>query len=890
MKDDSDREESCSQSESPVSALGNSKDGANRSSSKRWFPPAAWIRQSRRSSNRPIHLPTVQAEGEPAKRTWLVYWILFALIMIAAAVLRTYLIDMPPLISPTDRQRGNLDIAQKMIDGRSLFDFRSRWLELFVLPWVVARTHWICSVFHCQLWTLARVWSMIFGLVCVAFMAVTGMKSLPKSTTSLGTRCRFSLMMMAALAFNPYHIWLSRMITTESVTLAAQSGALAFFWLAYRDPKRKRWMFGFLAFMTLAGACKIPSLFWLPGFALYFAFHHRIGRSRKAAGLALAIVGAICVFWLYRLNPIKVYESFRTSYPLTFGQAAEWIGHPMWNRAYLGRLVHMLTLPGLVLGVLGLLVAPWLYGLTAALFLVLFYLLTNINTYNFAHIIIPGMALAVFGAHYLIESFRIRRRWLGEDLPAFARFLSPRLEKGLGLILVIAIIVLLYPIGPRKRRLIPRDEVFQGVEVIRQAVPAEATVVSGDFQGLLNYFLRRNLGKKQTPTDPYKVNLNTGYYYSFERFGDFAFEGAADSWVRWASIPGEFDGILYSRKPTVLAAEDLNRYICLNRPAQAPAADLDVQAVYLPKRLFDVGRRLVRVRAGEPFDFGVQWNNSNQVPLASLLMYSNTWGEMVAVPVREGGFGFRQGGTLCLPQGQAEPVRYTIEFPARFPIGTYAFYYYPVERDRWDTPSKQTRPMPFFVECLPSSPSLPLGEEAPFLTIYPETFTSPPTLVTPAWFYKDMHFEGNIVSQMTGHLISAPGSPAGRYRLTLRGEADPLSNQENADYNWPEVDIYLPNDPESPIASLSLSSDRTRQFAAEFDAPQPFDSIKLVTKIEGAKLGTLPAWLIDFQPAQYGLRDSQQYAMMRGVKLERIESSSTLQARAHVPRASTRMD
>jgi hypothetical protein len=300
-----------------------------------------------------ICLPLRQAVKQHLQNPLVLFWIGFALLFIAGAILRTIRIDMPPIDFPADRQKGNCLIIDLFRSGDYHLNTRSEWMEIRLYPWIVAKTAWLCGLFSIDIWTLARAWVAVFGMITVAFAALAGYWAAAEPQASRNRRLRLALLLMAAMAFNTFHIRVSRMITTESLTLALQAGALAFFLMAYHNPKRIRYYALFIIFFVLSGIGKIPSLIWLPAYFLYFSFNRAIRLRTRLMGAGVMVLGSFFVLWAYKLNPFSIAQSYMSNYSTISGQAIEWMHNELWIRSYIGRIVLMLTLPGAVFAILG---------------------------------------------------------------------------------------------------------------------------------------------------------------------------------------------------------------------------------------------------------------------------------------------------------------------------------------------------------------------------------------------------------------------------------------------------------------------------------------------------------------------------------------------------------
>lgn len=802
------------------------------------------------------------------------FWILFLLIVAAASALRTYRLDLPPIDYPADRQHTNATTIDSLRHGASLLSMTGAWMELRLLPWITARTAALCATFHCEIWTLARFWSAFFGVLTVMMAACAGYWAAAVPGSSRPQRRRIALFWMAALAFNPYHWQISRLIMTESITLAMQMSAVAFFWIAYRHPRNFTYFAVFIVFFILSGWAKIPSLIWLPGFFLYFvmnpATRGRTGRTAMFGGAAF-LLGLIAIFWIYKVNPFRIVKEYEKSYPYLGQQMRAWMGTPLWIKTYLSRIALMLTLPGVVLALIGFLTAPWLFRITTLTFMAGFYMLVNLNTYNFCHIIIPGTALAAWGANSLIEASSgetaasILRGWSERS-----ERLQRRLNQVLGLALGVLLVWWLFPLGPDGRPTAqPRGEILQAVKVIKQFVPKGRPVFHDDGERSLSYMS----GQSDDTYSGDKFDLRTGYYYLLERFSDRPLQYASAGWVKWASLPGESNGILFTRPPGEPAAAEKAKFQVIPGPGAPPPGQtsqtqpaggtLTATSYSLPLGPYDAARQVLFIHPEKSVTIGITWKNPRNYPLAGILWRSERWERPIAVPVREGGFAIAKGGVLCVPDGNPVTAYYTFEIPRGFPAGTYSIQTYPLSPGPWHEPEGAVETLPFKVVC--DSDVVPEAViDRSFRALYPGQYTTPPFLWANKWFFRDMggmpegySFGGTIDT----YFLTCPMRQEGVYELTIRGEALPLYGNADPENVWPVVEAYLPSDLKTPVARVVLNSRKTSEFKVSFTAMQPFDGLML--KAIGDFGPDVPVWTNDFIPSKCG----RQTLNLRGFRL-----------------------
>lgn len=825
----------------------------------------------------PGGLPRHGAE-RPGFAAWLarpvvVFWVALVLICLGGAAARCFRIDMPPVDFPADRQKSNCMRADQFIRHEIKLLDNKQWNEVPFYPWLVARSAGVAKMLGMELWTEARLWSIFFGAATILFAGLAGFWAAAREAP--WRRCLAGLLLAAALAANPYHIATSRMITTESLTVALQAAALAFFLRAYQrlGQRREAWRFGldwalFLVAFGLAGMAKIPSLIWLPGYFLLFVTHRSLNNRVRWGGLAAIVLCTLAVFWVYKLNPFTLISSFKTTYQGLAKETAGWYTNILWVRSYVGRVVLMLTLPGAIFAVIGFLSAPWLFRLTMACYLAMFYFLNNLNTYNFVYGILPGMALAVWGVLLLADIPRLLRR--ERSGPAWAG----RLETGAALALIFAIVFIAYPQGPNTAEPVPQGEIVQALSVIGRIVPPKVDVSNDDGQAVLSYLLVKEQGRHNTSTmDQLYIKKEIPFQYMLDRFGEHIFMDVTDAWLKWASVPGEFNGLLYCEKPSPFAA-GRQGFVAMSRnrdQAKAPNT-LEAETFLVEGEKWDPATRTLKVAPGKPFQIGITWYNSPGAKLAGVALQNKEWNQLLPVPVREGGCAIQRGGLLCLPVGPSGTSYYTFEPPANFPAGHYQLYYYPIMEGHWSDKPAKLDPIPFMIqvgtEKVPGAvPATVVSEK--YCNLYPAVYDRQPALWNDAARFRDMQAEGFILDRSCGNFLACPGSPAGKYELAVRGSGVPILSKDGPEYLWPKVSVFLSSNPNAAVGTVDVAGEDTGVFTVRFTAAQPFDTIQLKTEIIGAVSGRLPVWVTDFRKVSYGVQ-GQQYARLRGVTLRRL--------------------
>lgn len=811
--------------------------------------------------------------GRLARDPRLWFLLAMAVVFVWGWSIRVWRLDMPPFDNPAARQRSNMVAMQSFIEGAPILAARSEFHELQLYPWLTAKTY---GLSRGEMWTWARQWSVFWSMLMVAFAAVVGYWSVASARISTTRRWLFALLAMAAVAFNPYHIALSRITMTEPMTLAFQTMALSFFLIAMARPHKLAFHVLFIVFFTLAGLAKIPSLVWLPAFALGYLANRRISLVWKIAIIAAGLVGLAIVFWVYKLNPFTMIQTYAARYSAHAGQTQSWLFHEIWYKSYFTRVALMLTVPGMILAAIGMLVAPWTYRMTMLFLLVAFYFLNNLQSYNFSHMILPGMMLALFGANFIIEAGSNRNLALGPRVQMPTPHRIRRLHQAYGLALVLCILALARLNPAHDLTAEPYGQYIQALRVIDQYVPKDAPLNTND--QIFDYYAKY-LSKRKLVSFKENVDVAAGAFFSFNRTS--VAHDLANSWVRWSSLPGEYASLLLDNKPAIMNDAEMAGYARLSKSGQV-FPGLDVEAVLLPHANIDSRQSVVRVEPGKSVSIGLQWNNTGDAAapegyrLARLISRLDKWNQLYPPPIREGGMVKGRGDLLCIPARGRHTVRYTFEFPKNFPAGQYALSYYPITEEaasgsqdvmaRWYG-------LPFVFEVAPSPDPTGIAIERPMIELYPD-----------AYLWENLrsnnfnHFAERELASVTmaGNIVRimpCPGSPSGRYRLTLTGSGTPIySSENNAPKNlWPTVDVYLAEKQEKPTATIAFASSRTSAFTAEFVAERPFDSIKFLIKTSGASSGRTPFWLTDFDPSTTFGPEALQYIHMGTVKLERVK-------------------
>jgi hypothetical protein len=799
-------------------------------------------------------------------------------ILATAGAIRTYRMDMPPFDYPEARQMWNVYLAKRLMDGASIFDARHGWVELQIHPFLYARTAWIADRLGWELWTWGRFWSILCGTLTVA-LAPLAMWWAPAPGTRRTRRWRLALLFMAAMAFNPYHVYMSRMLITEPLTLMLQMTTLIFFWRYYRDSGRYGSLALFFLFLILSGWAKIPSLIWMPGFLLYLLFRPGIGWIRRASVIGLVSVCGLAVLWLYGLNPFKIFSRFAEDYPIWTQQFLDWKGNVLWYRTYLGKNLLMMTVPGLVFAAIGLLSAPLLFPLAAAAFLVLFYGLVSQNTYNFCHLIVPTMAMAAWGVDYLLET---STRWyLRQDTgapgapPSCLGRLAYAVHQTAAVAFVLAIVFLLYSLSPQPpHEVLPRGEVLNAVEAVKRILPADVLITNDDTERCFTFMLDRgNMPLSRT----FKLDKG-GYFLTFGRYAYAeTIKDVARAWVLWASVPGEFGGILYANSGGRIADLPQAEYVSMRLPSER-STPFALNEAFLPIELIDPENERIVMHPGESLRMGVRWRNSRRAPVVFMGWQHQQLEDYIPPPVREGGIAVYSGATLCLPAGSSSEAIYTFDLPAGFPTGAYSIVYYPIYDLSLseEVESIERFPLKLVVEPAPdavAAAAAPIRRR--FAELYPQLLDRSPNLWSDDWFYEDMRIEGFTFNRNVRWIFSTPGRPAGRYALRLRGSSYPLTRADNADLDWANVEVTLVGSKKSPVGKIGLTSRETDDHELTFTAPESFDNIVLGVDIRIANNGQIPALPTEFIIRDYGTRLGQQFALLRGVELIPLAGSAS---------------
>lgn len=818
-------------------------------------------------------------------RTW--FLLAMAIVFAWGWSLRCWRLDMPPLDNPAARQRSNLFAMESFVHNAPILAARTEFHEFQLYPWLAAKTfapgqpdagREIVSYgfIHCKLWTWARGWSVFWSLWMIAFAAVVGYWSVASARVGPVRRWTFALLAMAAVAFNPYHIALSRLTMTEPMTLAFQTMALAFFLLAMARPHRIAYHALFIVFFTLAGLAKIPSLVWLPVFAWGYLANRRISSFWKIAIVAAGLAGLAVVFWVYKLNPFTAVQTYAARYSSHAGQMQSWLFHELWYKSYFTRVAFMLTVPGMILAAVGLLVAPWTYRTTMLLLLAAFYFLNNLQSYNFSHMILPGMMLALFGANFIVEAGANRNLALGPraQSPTPRRFL--RLHQAYGLAIVLAIMSFMGLTPPHDLTAEPYGYYIQALNVIDRYVPKDAPINTND--QIFEYYAK-SLSYRKRVNYKSQAQVADGAFYSFDR--STVAHDLAGAWVRWASLPGEYAALLLDNKPALMDEAEAAGYARLAKSGPA-LPGLDVEAVLLPKASLDSREKVVRVEPGKSVSIGIAWNNTGDAAapggyrLARLISRLDKWNQLYPPPIREGGAIRGSGDLLCIPAKGRQTVRYTFDFPKSMPAGQYALWFYPIaEEAAGGAQDSVTRwyGLPFVFEVVQSPEPTGAAIECRMIDLYPDTYLW--EYLRPNRFdrFADWKLDSVVQAGNIVRILPCPGSPSGRYRLTLTGSGTPIYGNDNGKPKnlWPTVDVYLASRQDQPAATVVFASDRIRPFTAEFVADKPFDSVKFAIKTIVNSSGRTPFWLTDFDPSTTYGPEAHQSIRMGAVKLERVK-------------------
>jgi hypothetical protein len=792
----------------------------------------------------------------------LLFALAYVALLAAAFALRFYHVDMPPVDYPTDRQQWNARIAVGMAAGNSLFPRGHGWLELMIHPWLYGHSLWLARRLGLELWTWGRLWSVLFGTLTVGLAPWA--IGWPTAWNDPARRRRVGLLFMAAMAFNPFHVFLSRLLTTEPVTLFLQMATLAAFWRYWRRPDRAPRLAIFVVLFVLSGWAKLPSLIWAPGLGLYCIFDRRVPARRRAMTLAALAVAFCCVFAFFRINPFKTFSVFEKDYPTFANQFLQWKDNVIWKKAFLGIVLLMTTIPGAILAVVGAFCAPPLYVMTLLTFLGLFYGLVNLNTYNFCHAIIPSMALAAWGVDGMLEAaggwFRRQSAWLGR--PA-AQAWASRAWQGCCLALVAGLVAVLSKANPPlPQGSNPRGDVLEAAKVAQRLVPPGQAVLDDDGEGSFGFMLGRGLRRAgASPT-------GNEYFMSFQRYDPARLlPNVAKAWPLWSSLPGEQDGVLFGPAPPASGA----LADCLKARFDAPpGAPLSIAEAWLPKdRVDQAGKRLV-AHPGDAFKIGIVWHNPSHARLAFMTWSNEVIGQALPLPVRQGGAAFANGAILRLPMDDRQVAVYEIEIPSFYPVGQCTLIYSAIaDLANYAAPAQRGNfPVPVSIEPTPNQIAQK-SIDRPFAELYPGIYHCAPDLWTENRFFRDMRVEGYTIYRPSSYYFSTPARSPGEYRLTLRGSAYPITQSDSPALDWPKVEVVLHGAAEQDAGEIAIAAFKDQEFSLEFKADAPFDAVELRVSLIQARLGLIPAWFTIFDPHSYAFHYSgQQVALMREARLE----------------------
>jgi hypothetical protein len=571
-----------------------------------------------------------------------------------------------------------------------------------------------------------------------------------------------------------------------------------------------------------------------------------------------------CVFAFFRINPFKVFSEFGKDYPQLAGQFLQWKDNVIWAKAFLGATLLMATIPGAILAVIGAFSAPPLYVLTALTFLGLFFGLVNQNTYNFCHVIIPSMALASWGADWLLEtaSAWFLRHGVGMSHSP-ARAWARRAHQAFCVALLAGIVAALSLANPA----LPQDSdtrgmYIQAVQVASRLIPPGTPVFDNDVEGSFSFLLGR--GPRQFVENP----VSGQYFMSFYRFDPTRLlPDVAGAWPIWSSVPGEFDGILFGPPPPV--AHALDDCLKVQLPA-TPGTPLSIAEAWLPKDRVDQASRRLTARPGDAFKIGIVWRNPQRARLAFMTLRNDAFGQGLPVPIRQGGAAFLNGAILCLPANDVQLVVYEIAIPSFLPVGQYKLDYSPIaDLANYEAPAPVERfPLSLSIEPTPAQRAL-IAIDRPFAELYPGIYHCAPDLWTEKRFFRDMRVEGYTIYRASSYYFSTPARSPGEYRLTLRGSAYPITQSDSPALDWPKVDVVLRGAATQEAGKIAIAAFKDQKFSLEFKADAPFDAVELRLAPVGARLGLIPAWFTIFDPHSYAFHYSgQQVALMREARLE----------------------
>ena len=152
---------------------------------------------------------------------------------------------------------------------------------------------------------------------------------------------------------------------------------------------------------------------------------------------------------------------------------SEWYGHPQWMRTHAARLVHMISLPGVIAAVMGLLCAPAWLRLTAVLFAIVSCPFANRPLVDYHHGLVPLLALVGWGIHALMTLAGIGR----DDRIVSPKAIEPKsaqrhLGSALALVAALLFTVLLIIVNPIHQPLaVPAARLLNAAGIIAEHVP-----------------------------------------------------------------------------------------------------------------------------------------------------------------------------------------------------------------------------------------------------------------------------------------------------------------------------------------------------------------------------------------------------------------------------------
>ncbi len=779
------------------------------------------------------------------------FWPIFLLILVASLYIRSNQLDMPPVDFPADRQRSSHVFTERIMDGSGSIHVGRSWLELQILPWISGKTSGLCRIFNCEIWTLARTYNVIFSILTILLAALAVFMATARPATTIASRRRITLFFTAAIGLNPFHADISRLILAEPLALLFQAGALVFF---FRLHQQNRYTYGPLLCMILllmfSALAKLTSLVWLPSVLLALLCGRRLSRSTRIVALILIIAATAFVLAMININPVQIALSFKDQFRVTYIDFASWFGTTLWDKVYLSRIVLVFTMPGIFFALIGLFRSPWIFQVTAITALVCFYLLVNINVYNFCHLLIPGMALAAWGMDQMFllaaiawNNFTAQETRLSRHLPR-----GRPVETFMGILSCIALVMILYPLGPRLGHPAePRPEIEQVVDVYRKHIPVDEQAYNDDMEGSVSLITGTGFGNiSKTP--------ESRFFYSIDRFDPKVFDLASVSWIRWASLPGEPNGILFDnderagRVPQNPVNPDREQLI------EEPGVIWPGGGIY-PANRYSLDDKTLSIDRGTSFALEITWKHLEQTRLMGLRWWHLGLDKPVPVPIRTGGFSYMTGGVLCLPQNSHIPVEYIFEVPKYFPDGKYRIDVFPI-KDAWITPGdKSLRTLPFNIEIRTpgDSPFKTKGESIRrlFRYIHPLVHHIQPTIWSGHRSYKNMILQGYRLTGTREHLFTCPDSPSGEYELRLKGGGTRSANLLAPRGQWPVVYIYVPPG-ENAVGSMVFNSRDPETFRIMFKSEKPFEMLFIRSIAHEGTDGRLPTWMTDFVPGDYG--------------------------------------